>query len=347
MTPSSPQPAERFYPKRLLVTGGAGFIGCHFIRFVIRRRSDVEIVNLDALTYAGHLENLTDVADHPTYTFIQGDIADRATVRRAMEGCDAVVNIAAETHVDRSILDNGPFVRTNVLGTQVLLDCAREIGVKRFVQVSTDEVYGSLPLDDPNRFDESSPLRPNSPYAASKAAGDLLVLAYARTFGFPGIVTRSTNNFGPYQFPEKVIPLFITKLLAGEKAPLYGDGLHVRDWMHVADHAGAVLTVLEGGRAGRVYNIGADNERSNLELARLLARFAGRDASLIEHVDDRPGHDRRYAVDASRIRRELNWRPTESRWPEALARAVEWYRANQRWCDAVRAAAEARSPSAR
>jgi dTDP-glucose 4,6-dehydratase len=332
----APSPTAPFNPRRVLVTGGAGFIGSTFVSFVLRERPGVEVVNLDKLTYAGNLNSLGDALDDPRHTFVRGDIVDRETVLGAIDGCDSVVNFAAESHVDRSIMDSGPFIETNVRGTQVLLDAAREAGVGRFVQIGTDEVYGSLPLDRSDlRFTEDSPLEPNSPYAASKAAADLLVRAYHHTFGLPAIITRCSNNFGPYQFPEKVIPLFVLNLLRGKRVPLYGDGLNVRDWIHVEDHAEALLAVLERGRPGEVYNIGADNERSNLELTRTLLELTGRDDSFIEYVTDRPGHDRRYAIDSSKAQREIGWKPTRSVWPEALTATVEWYRDNEQWWSAI------------
>lgn len=325
-----------FSPARLLVTGGAGFIGCNFVRFILRARPSLEVVNFDLLSYAGDLLNIEDLADEPRHHFVQGDIRDRSEVERAMADCDAVVNLAAETHVDRSILDSAPFVQTNVLGTQVLLDVAMAMGIRRFVQASTDEVYGSLALDGDERFSESSPLKPNSPYAASKAAADLLALSYERTFEVPVIVTRCSNNFGPYQFPEKLIPLFVSNLLEGRKVPVYGDGRNVRDWIHVDDHSEALLVVLERGTAGEVYNIGADNERSNLELTDLLLDACGLDSSYIEFVKDRPGHDLRYAVDAAKIRNELRWEPRRSAWPSALIETVKWYEDHQEWCVRIR-----------
>lgn len=337
MSAGSESDSPIFSPKRLFVTGGAGFIGCNFVRFVLRARPSLEIVNFDLLSYAGDLSNIEDLADEPRHHFIQGDIRDRSAVEEAMDGCDAVVNLAAETHVDRSILDRAPFVQTNVLGTQVLLDAATAMGVKRFIQVSTDEVYGSLALEgEDERFSEHSPVKPNSPYAASKAAADLLALSYVRTFGFQVMVTRCTNNFGPYQFPEKLIPLFVSNLLSGRKVPVYGDGRNVRDWIHVDDHSVALLAVLERGTTGEIYNIGADNERSNLELTELLLDACGRDSSYIEFVKDRPGHDLRYAVDATKIQRELGWEPRRSAWPTALLETVKWYEDHQDWCVRIR-----------
>ncbi len=317
--------------QRVLVTGGAGFIGSNFIHLLLRARPGLRVVNLDALTYSGHLENLTDIEHSPHYEFVHGDICDTALLDRLLPGCDAIVHFAAESHVDRSIMDSGPFLRTNVLGTQTLLDAARRADVERFCHVSTDEVYGSLALDSGEAFTETSPLRPNSPYAASKAASDLMVRAAHETFGLDAVITRCSNNFGPWQLPEKVIPLFVTHLLEGLPVPLYGDGRNVRDWIHVLDHCEAVLAVLEGGRAGEVYNIGADNERSNLELTQLLLEIMGKDESYIQRVADRPGHDLRYAMDAGKLRRELGWQPTRSNWPDGLAETVAWYVNHTDW----------------
>ncbi len=319
--------------RQLFVTGGAGFIGSNFVRFVMDQQPNWRIVNYDALTYAGNPENLSDIADDERYRFIHGDIRDRDDLRSALRGCDMVVHFAAESHVDRSINDSGPFISTNVQGTQVLLDACRAIGgIDRFVHIGTDEVYGELPLDRPDlKFTELSPLQPNSPYSASKAASDLLALAYRETFDLPVMVTRCSNNFGPYQFPEKVIPLFVTNLIDGLKVPLYGDGLNVRDWLHVVDHCEAILAVLEGGRVGEVYNIGGDNEQNNLRLTHTIIELLGCDDSMIELVSDRLGHDRRYAIDATKIRSELGWRPTRSAWPNALAKTIKWYKANESW----------------
>ncbi|MCZ6835600.1 MAG: dTDP-glucose 4,6-dehydratase, partial [Planctomycetota bacterium] len=287
---------------RLLVTGGAGFIGSNFVRHLMEVRPGWSIVNYDALTYAGNLANLEDVARNENYTFVHADIRDRQAMIEALQSCEAVVHFAAESHVDRSINDSGPFVSTNVLGTQVLLDACKEVGgIKRFVHIGTDEVYGELPLDRPDlKFTEQTPIQPSSPYSASKTASDLLVLAYHHTFGFPSMVTRCSNNFGPYQFPEKVIPLFVTNLIEGKKVPLYGDGLNVRDWLHVVDHCEAVLCVLEKGTPGEVYNIGGDNERSNLELTKTILELMGHGDEMIKYVEDRLGHDRRYAIDAGK-----------------------------------------------
>ncbi len=324
---------------RIFVTGGAGFIGSHFIRMIRQQRPQWQIVNFDLLTYAGNPNNLADLRNDPSYSFAQGDIRDRRAVADAMsmggEACDAVIHFAAESHVDRSINDAAPFLSTNVAGTQVLLDVARDVGeVKRFIQVGTDEVYGSLPLDRPDlAFSEDSPLQPNSPYAASKAAGDLLALSYYKTFGLPVIVTRCSNNFGPNQYPEKVIPLFVTNLIDGRKVPLYGDGRNVRDWLHVQDHCEALLAVLERGTPGEIYNIGGNNERSNLELTHAILDLMNIDDhdAMIEAVADRPGHDRRYAINAAKIERELGWRPSRSQWPDALADTIRWYEQNEEW----------------
>lgn len=334
-------------PLSIFVTGGAGFIGSHFIRLLRRKRPRWRILNFDLLTYAGNPANLSDVVRDDEYEFVQGDIRNRQVVSDAMAafgGCDAVVHFAAESHVDRSINDSAPFLSTNVMGTQVLLNVAREYWLSgssgsmsatsfpRFLHVGTDEVYGSLPLDKPNlAFTEDSPLKPNSPYAASKAAGDLLALAYHKTFGLPVIVTRCSNNFGPNQYPEKVIPLFVTNLIDGLKVPLYGDGLNVRDWLHVVDHCEALLAVLERGTPGEVYNIGGRNERSNLELTNTILDIMGFGEEMIQPVTDRPGHDRRYAIDASKIERELRWKPSRSAWPGALEQTIRWYQSSEEW----------------
>jgi dTDP-glucose 4,6-dehydratase len=318
---------------RMLVTGGCGFIGSNFIRHVLEVAPDVAVVNLDSLTYAGNLANLADLAGHPRYRFVRGDVTDPGAVRGAIEGADSVVHFAAESHVDRSIHDSGPFLRTNVLGTQVLLDAARAARVRRFVNVSTDEVYGSLGAT--GLFTEETPLAPNSPYAASKAAADLLVRAYAHTFGVPALITRCSNNYGPYQFPEKLIPLFITNLLRDEPVPVYGDGLQVRDWIHVRDHCAGVYRVWQAGRVGEVYNLGGRCERTNLVLTRTLMAILDKPPTLVRHVPDRPGHDRRYAIDCGKAERELGWRPAVA-FQEGLRDTVEWYRRNPEWVAAVR-----------
>jgi len=322
----------------ILLTGGAGFVGTNVARYVLENTA-YRLVVLDALTYSGNAANLSGLAESfgERYRFVYGDITDRTMVRRLMDEIDFIVNMAAESHVDRSIIDATPFARTNVLGTQVLLDTFREAQAmsgrpRRFVHVSSDEVYGELSLDQPDRrFSEDSPLAPNSPYAASKAGSDLLVRAAHRTHGIDALITRSSNNLGPYQFPEKVIPLFVTNVLEGKPMPLYGDGRHVRDWMHVEDHCTGVIAAMERGRAGKVYNLGAENERSNLELALAIAQIMNVGEELIVNVPDRPGHDLRYAVDPGRANRELDWQPTRSAWPEALAETIGWYRDHEAW----------------
>jgi dTDP-glucose 4,6-dehydratase len=324
---------------RVLVTGGCGFIGAHFVRHLLETDPALEITNLDALTYAGNPDNLADVAAHPRYRFVHGDIAEGPMVRQLLAGgaFDAIVNLAAESHVDRSIDDAAPFLRTNVLGTQCLLDAARAARVPRFVQVSTDEVYGTLQPDDPP-FRETNPLAPNSPYAASKAAADLLVRAAHHTFGLDALITRCSNNYGPNQFPEKLIPLFITNAMADIPVPVYGDGRQVRDWIHVLDHCRGIESALRRGRAGEVYNFGGRSERSNIDVARAILALCGKPEGLIRHVDDRPGHDRRYAVDCTKAEGELGWRPSVA-FDEGLAATVAWYRANTGWVDRVRSGA--------
>jgi dTDP-glucose 4,6-dehydratase len=330
---------------RYLVTGGAGFIGSNLVRHLLETRADAEVVNFDALTYAGNLESLTDVEPDPRYTFVHGDICDEARVAEVMPGVDVVLHLAAESHVDRSILSGGPFVRTNVLGTQTLLAAAREAGVGRFVHVSTDEVYGELPWRDPDDgdpspplFTEDTPLAPRSPYSASKAASDHFALAYHHTHGMDVVVTRCSNNYGPYQFPEKLIPLMITHALEDRPLPVYGDGLYVRDWIEVVDHCRGILAVADRGRAGRVYNCGGDAERTNLSVVRALLRALGKPEDRIEHVKDRPGHDRRYAIDFSRAEAELDWRPTTT-FEDGLAATVAWYLENRTWWERIKSGA--------
>jgi len=312
-----------------VVTGGAGFIGSGFVRLALAERPDLRIVTIDLLTYAGNLENLAGVPDD-RHTFVRADITDPQAMRRAIPGgADALVNFAAETHVDRSILGPLAFVRTNVTGTQVLLDAARERGVGRFLQVSTDEVYGALGPEEA-AFTESHPLRPSSPYAASKAGADLLVLAAHHTYGQDALITRCSNNYGPFQFPEKLIPLMISNALEDKPLPVYGDGRQVRDWIHTDDHSRAILAVLDGGTPGTVYNIGARSERENLDVVRRVLEAVGKPESLIQFVEDRPGHDRRYAIDPARIETDLGWRP-EVPFEDGLARTVAWYRENEGW----------------
>ena len=312
-----------------VVTGGAGFIGSNFVRLALQERPDLRIVTIDLLTYAGNLENLEGVPA-ARHAFRRADICDPEAMRQAVpEGAGALLNFAAETHVDRSILGPLAFVRTNVVGTQVLLDVAREKGVKRFLQVSTDEVYGSL-VPEASAFTEASPLVPSSPYAASKAAADLLVLAARHTYGQDVAITRCSNNYGPYQFPEKLIPLVLSNALENKPLPVYGDGRQVRDWIHTDDHSRAVLAVLEGGRPGAVYNIGARSERQNIDVVRGILREVGKPESLIRFVKDRPGHDRRYAMNPARIEEELGWRPQVS-FEEGLADTIRWYRDHADW----------------
>lgn len=313
---------------RWLVTGGLGFIGSHFVRLVLRERPALEVINLDAMTYAGNPANLRDVEGNPCYRFIHGDICDAQTVANAIDcGVDAIVNFAAETHVDRSIEDATPFLRTDALGTQVLLEAVRERRIPRFLQVSTDEVYGEVTHGTSN---ESAPLRPRSPYAASKAAGDLLALAYHATYGTPVLITRGSNTYGPRQYPEKIVPLFITNLLDDRAVPVYGDVLQIRDWLYVEDHARAVLHVLERGAPGSVYNVGGGTLRTNLDLTRMLVEGCGRSMErYVEHVTDRLGHDRRYALDATRIA-ALGWQ-ARTPFERGIPQTIEWYRHNESW----------------
>jgi dTDP-glucose 4,6-dehydratase len=311
---------------KLLVTGGAGFIGSNFVRQVLSAHPDDRVVNLDKLTYAGNPANVADLVENPRYTFVRGDICDAALVREAARGVDAVVNFAAESHVDRSILEPDAFLRTGVQGVFTLLEAVRELGIPRLLHISTDEVYGSIAEGS---ADESAPLRPTSPYSSAKAAGDLLALAYFHTHRTPVVITRSSNNFGPYQYPEKVIPLFVTNALDDEPLPLYGDGKNVRDWLYVIDNCEAIDCVLRRGREGEVYNVGGGHEVENLALTRDILRLTGKPASLVRPVQDRPGHDRRYSVDCRKVR-ALGWQP---RYPfaEALAATVDWYRRNEAW----------------
>jgi dTDP-glucose 4,6-dehydratase len=322
--------------KRILVTGGCGFIGANFVRLELETDPELAITNLDAQTYAGNPDNLADLADHPRYRFVKGDIADRAFVLELVAGgqFDAIVNFAAESHVDRSINDATPFLRTNILGTQCLLDAARAARVPRYVQVSTDEVYGTLGPDDP-AFTEATPLAPNSPYAASKAGADFLVRAAHHTHGMQAVITRCSNNYGPYQFPEKLIPLFITNALADIPLPVYGDGMQVRDWIHVRDHCRGVDAALRRGRPGEIYNFGGRSERYNMDVTRAVLRLTGKPDNLIRHVTDRPGHDRRYAVECAKSEAELGWSQTVT-FEQGLAATVDWYKSNARWIARVR-----------
>ncbi|MBN1572484.1 MAG: dTDP-glucose 4,6-dehydratase [Deltaproteobacteria bacterium] len=319
---------------KLLVTGGAGFIGSNFILYILGKGKDYEVVNFDTLTYAGNLANLKDVEDDPRYSFVKGDIADGAAVERVMkDGIDVVINFAAESHVDRSIMDPNTFIRTNVLGTNILLSIARENDVKLFIQISTDEVYGSLGPE--GLFTEESPLDPTSPYSASKTSADLLALAYHKTYGLPVIVTRCSNNYGPYQFPEKLIPLFITNAMENKPLPVYGDGMNIRDWIHTLDHSRAVEAVMEKGKPGEVYNIGGNNERTNLEITERILKALDKPKSLIRFVKDRPGHDKRYAIDSSKITSELGWKPKYD-FEKAMNDTVSWYRDNRSWWEEIK-----------
>jgi dTDP-glucose 4,6-dehydratase len=318
---------------KIFVTGGAGFIGSNFIRYALDSREDISIVNYDNLTYAGNLANLESVADNRNYDFVKGDICNAATVETGMRGCDAVVHFAAESHVDRSIYEPAPVIQTNVTGTFILLEVARKICVSRFVHVSTDEVYGDIP---PGAFaDEDFPLQPSSPYSASKAASDLLVRSYVRTYKFPAVITRSSNNYGPYQFPEKFVPLMITNALSDKALPVYGDGKQQRDWLHVEDNCRGILSVLEKGKIGEVYNIGGLDLDENLTLVRRILTLTDKPESLVSYVQDRPGHDRRYALNCKKIETELGWRPTISL-EDGLRKTITWYRNHGHWLASVR-----------
>jgi dTDP-glucose 4,6-dehydratase len=330
---------------QLLLTGGLGFIGSNLVRHLLQHYPDYSIINLDAVTYAGHPENLEDIASNPRYKFVKGRIEDSELVNEIVSGrkfgqIDGIINLAAETHVDRSIHDPQVFVHTNVLGTQVLLEAAYQYGRKkdgtgfsiRFVQVSTDEVYGSLGAT--GFFTEETPLAPNSPYSSSKTGGDLLCRAYYHTYGLPVTITRCSNNYGPYQHPEKLIPLFISKALSNQQVPVYGDGLNVRDWLHVEDHCKAIDLVFHKGTPGEVYNIGGNNEKKNIEITRLVLSELGKGEDLIKYVQDRPGHDRRYAIDSSKIQKQLGWEP-EHTFETGMKQTVNWYKENQNWLNSV------------
>lgn len=322
--------------KRLFVTGGAGFIGSSFVRLMLKERPELELVNFDALTYAGNLSNLKDCESNPKYHFVKGDITDQEAVEKAMANCDVVVNFAAESHVDRSITDPTIFVRTNVMGTQILLDAARKHKVDIFLNVSTDEVYGSL--GSTGLFTEETPLQPNSPYSASKTGSDCLVRAAYHTHGMDTRITRCSNNYGPYQFPEKLIPLFISNAMHDKELPLYGDGGNVRDWLFVDDHNRALLAVLEKGKAGEVYNIGGNNEKTNKEITMTLLKILNKPESLIKYVTDRPGHDLRYAIDSGKLQRELGWEP-QVNFEEGMALTVKWYQENSAWWEEIKSGA--------
>jgi dTDP-glucose 4,6-dehydratase len=329
---------------QLLITGGLGFIGSNLVRHLLNTHPEYTIINLDAVTYAGHPENVADLQGHPRYKFVQGKIQDAKLIDELVSGrrlgrIDGIINLAAESHVDRSISDPAIFVETNVLGTQVLLEAAYRHGKTshgtfdiRYLQVSTDEVYGSL--GPTGLFTEETPLAPNSPYSASKASADLLCRAYFHTFAFPALITRCSNNYGPYQHPEKLIPLFITNLLNKKQVPVYGDGLNVRDWLHVEDHCRAIDTVFHNGKPGEVYNIGGNNERTNMQITKLVLKELGRDESFIKYVQDRLGHDRRYAIDSTKIQTELGWTPKHT-FETGIHETIDWYRANETWLTAV------------
>ncbi|NOY64454.1 MAG: dTDP-glucose 4,6-dehydratase [Nitrospirae bacterium] len=315
---------------RILVTGGCGFIGSNFIRYILNKYSDYEITNLDALTYAGNIENLKDVEHLSRYRFVQGHIEDASAVRDAIRGCDAIVNFAAESHVDRSIENAQPFLMTNIIGLQILLDMSRTTKeLRRFIHISTDEVYGSHETDE-GSFNEESPLKPNSPYAASKAGGDLLVRAYMKTYNFDAIVVRPSNNYGPFQFPEKLIPLMITNLMDDKKVPVYGKGLNIRDWLYVEDTCRAIDCILHKGNPGEIYNVGAGNERRNIEVVKKVIALMGLNEEYIEFVPDRPGHDYRYSIDSEKIKKQLGWAP-EVDFEEGIRRTVKWYKENEWW----------------
>lgn len=323
--------------KKMLVTGGAGFIGGNFVHYMVNKYPNYMIVNLDALTYAGNLETCQPVEDKPNYKFVKGDIADREFIFDLFEKekFDVVVNFAAESHVDRSVKDPEIFIKTNVLGTQVLMDASRAYGVERYHQVSTDEVYGDLPLDRPDLFfTEETPLHTSSPYSASKASADLLVFAYHRTFGLPITISRCSNNYGPYHFPEKLIPLMISRALNDEKLPVYGNGENVRDWLHVYDHCAAIDLILHKGRVGEVYNVGGHNERTNLEVVRTILKALGKSEDLITYVTDRPGHDLRYAIDPQKLENELGWKPTYN-FDTGIAQTIQWYLDNKQWWENI------------
>lgn len=323
--------------KKILVTGGAGFIGGNFVHYMVEKYPNYMIVNLDALTYAGNLETCQPVEGKPNYKFVKGDIADREFIFDLFEKekFDIVVNFAAESHVDRSVTNPEIFITTNVLGTQVLMDASRQFGVERYHQVSTDEVYGDLPLDRPDLFfTEETPLHTSSPYSASKASADLLVFAYHRTFGLPVTISRCSNNYGPYHFPEKLIPLMISRALNNEKLPVYGNGENVRDWLHVYDHCAAIDLILHKGRVGEVYNVGGHNERTNLEVVKTILKALGKSEELITYVKDRPGHDLRYAIDPQKLENELGWKPTYN-FDTGIAQTIQWYLDNKEWWEHI------------
>ncbi|AWX58568.1 dTDP-glucose 4,6-dehydratase [Brevibacillus brevis] len=318
---------------KILVTGGAGFIGSNFLHYMLAKYPEYEFITVDNLTYAGNLENLRDVESCSNYQFVHGDITDRNLVNQLVsQGMDIIVNFAAESHVDRSITQPDLFVKTNVLGTQTLLDAAKQFQVQKYVQISTDEVYGSL--GPTGLFTEETPLAPNSPYSASKAAADLLVRAYHETYGLAVNITRCSNNYGPYHFPEKLIPLMVIHALRGKQLPVYGDGLNVRDWLHVKDHCAAIDLVIHRGRSGEVYNVGGNNEWTNIDIVKTILKQLGKSEDLIQFVKDRPGHDRRYAIDATKLRSQLGWEPIYT-FESGIVETIEWYVSNQKWWERI------------
>ena len=318
---------------KILVTGGAGFIGSNFLKYMVNKYPNYDFINLDALTYCGNLENLSDIEDYNNYTFVKGDIRDASLVDKLVSDVDYIVHFAAESHVDRSIEDPGIFIKSNILGTQTLLDAAKKYDIKKYLQVSTDEVYGSLGPE--GYFTEETPLQANSPYSASKAGADLMVRAYHNTFNLPINITRCSNNYGPYQFPEKLIPLMISNALEDKELPIYGDGKNIRDWLHVYDHCTAIDLVLHKGKSGEVYNIGGHNEKSNIEIVKLILKELNKPESLIKFVSDRLGHDRRYAIDSSKIRKDLGWKPKYD-FETGIVETINWYLDNQDWIKKVK-----------
>lgn len=318
---------------KILVTGGAGFIGSNFLKYMVDKYPDYQFINLDSLTYCGNLENLKDIEDKNNYSFVKGDIRDIKLVSNIVSDCDYLINFAAESHVDRSIEDPEIFIKSNILGTQVLLDAAKKYKIKKYIQISTDEVYGSLPEE--GYFKETTPLQPNSPYSASKASADLMVRAYYKTFNLPINITRCSNNYGPYQFPEKLIPLMISNALEDKSLPVYGDGKNIRDWLHVYDHCTAIDLVLHKGKNGEVYNIGGNNEKTNIDIVKLILNELNKPESLIQFVKDRLGHDRRYAIDSSKIQKELNWKPKYT-FEKGIIETINWYLDNRKWINHVK-----------
>lgn len=318
---------------KILITGGAGFIGSNFVRYMLDKYPDYEIINLDVLTYCGNLENLSGLENNSNYSFVKGNISDKELVNEITKDMDYIINFAAESHVDRSIEDPEIFINSNILGTQVLLDAAKKYNIKKFLQISTDEVYGSLGKD--GYFREDTPLAPNSPYSASKAGADLMVRAYNKTFGVPVNITRCSNNYGPYQFPEKLIPLMISNALENKSLPVYGDGMNIRDWLHVYDHCTAIDLVLHSGKVGEIYNIGGNNEKANIEIVKLILKNLRKDESLIEYVKDRLGHDRRYAIDSSKIQKELGWKPKYT-FEKGISETIQWYLGNKNWWERIK-----------